>query len=313
MSHGVEVDVGPGRPPTLSQGSRTAPFVGRDRSDRPVGPSSVSTWATRSGRSPAIRPSPFPRGPGAPVHVGGQRRPDQRVETTGEERPDDAGQHVAGAGGGERRGARPPEQHPTAGVGHRGGGSFDQGHGPRGRGEGPGRPDAVGAGRTRHQPGVLPIVGSEHEARPGPGCAERSRVVRTVEPAEGEQPVGIDHDRHRRLGHQAPDLHRRRRVPAQTRAHHQGRTARRGGEGVGRPTLGGQAHAHRLRGRGGRRARPREHPAAPCRRPSGRPTWRTGRRLRSYPASPPPPVARPTICVRPAAGEGGTSRRHRRP
>ena len=76
--------------------------------------------------------------------------------------------------------------------------------------------------------------------RSGPGSAPISRAyspswgVRTTtraglqgvvaaDPAQGEQAVGVHHDRDGRLGHQAPDLGRRPPVPAQAGTdHHRG-------------------------------------------------------------------------------------------
>ena len=75
------------------------------------------------------------------------------------------------------------------------------GESPRGR-------DPVGADRLAGETGVLAVVRREHRGR----TARRSRHERREVAVERVQPVGVEHERHRRLA--ATSVHTARRAPA---------------------------------------------------------------------------------------------------
>ena len=144
------------------------------------------------------------------MDVGGQRRGPVGRHATGQESPDDAGEHVARSGGGERRDTgrrraarrRRPRRVPGAATAVSG--PLEQDDGPQLR---PARSRAAAsrslAGRRSGQPGVLAVVGRE-DGRVVRLPARSRRAAREV--TEGGDGVGVDHQGERGAGDDGPDL-----------------------------------------------------------------------------------------------------------
>ena len=142
---GVEVD------------RRPRPATGADIAGRRQPPRAPSLTVLRgpagfrSGRSPATSPRDAPRRPGPPMDPRPGRRRLERRYLLGHQGPDDAGEHVAGARGGEPFVAGGDEQHPPVGFGD------DRRRAPSAArrsevgGQGPGRGDAVGTRRASRE------------------------------------------------------------------------------------------------------------------------------------------------------------------
>ena len=242
VAHGVEVDVGPGRPPAVSH---RRPVAG----PCPQPPTSSRRPPGRAGRRPSD-PRARPRAPARPCTWAASAAASSGSNATGEHGPDHSRQDVAGAGGGQGRGAG----HARAAPGRSGSatavvGPLTRATAPDDRGQPAGGGDAVRAGVGTHQPGVLAVVRGEHH--PGPGL----EGVVAARPSRG------------RTG-------RRRRPPPAPATRPPAAAppppSPRPGPGPARPpprrsatrpparpptSPGGQRHAHRLRGRAARTAR----------------------------------------------------------
>ena len=164
----------------------------------PRGGPPPASWAPPPGPQAAprprrTRPAPAPDPPAPPGR--GATRPaaaaSNGVHPLGQQGPDDAREHVPGAGGRQPGIAGGVQPHPPVGVGHGGGRALEQHDRPDGLGEAAGGGDAVGPGRVARQAGELAVVGREHGRGAGVAAGEDVRRLG----AEGRQPVAVDHQR----------------------------------------------------------------------------------------------------------------------
>ena len=131
VRHGGQVDLGPRRARAAlghrhrarpsSAGTGATSRTGAPSATRPPSPAARVRARTAApppgpGRSPATRPSRRPERRGPPVHVGGQRRRLERRQPAGAEGADDAREHVAAPGRGQRRPAGRRQQHVGGGA-----------------------------------------------------------------------------------------------------------------------------------------------------------------------------------------------------
>ena len=99
---------------------------------------------------------------GSTVHPRPTRRGPQRVHPSGEERADDAGKNVSGAGCRQSLIAGGDHERRTVWVGDHRGRPLEQDDGATLERQVPGSFDAVGPGTMAGEPLVLPVVGRQH-------------------------------------------------------------------------------------------------------------------------------------------------------
>ena len=191
------------------------------------------------------------------------------------------------------------QQDPAVGVGHGRGRPLQQRHRRRDAGQRPGGAMRSGPGAAASQPRRTRRRGGSAPPGSGPASGPSASIRPRANSPSASTTTGTG-DSATRRGH----LGGGRGIAAEARADHHGRAPRRRLQGLRRPALGGQGHAHRLGGRCLGQPGTRARRAGPCRHRPGRPPGRTGRRRRSSPATRPPPARRPTTCCRLGSAAG---------
>ena len=176
-------------------GQRTRSRVSFQRRFTGVSQSSWRTFGSASGRSSEMRPRPSERAAGAMQPDGGRGRLERRDPLRGEA-GDEAGQHVAGAGGSQRRRQVPADRGPAVRRGHDRIGALEDDDRAREPGRRPRPPELVVPGLDARSAGEEPrelALVRRHDDRMAAALDQRRQLPGFA--GEAGQRVRVEHDR----------------------------------------------------------------------------------------------------------------------